>query len=138
MGVTPDLNLRFPELTDDPNGPAQIKNLADDVEAVFAGGQPVSGTLGEVWRLDYAAVTINPADLPANTGQSLTVTIAGLVVGDLCFFLGADTTNNSQIWRCRPPVCQVAGQITLGQFNPDTVSVDIPSSSFSFLVIHRS
>jgi hypothetical protein len=36
MGTTPVYALRYPELTDAPHGPNQIKNLADDVEAQLA------------------------------------------------------------------------------------------------------
>lgn len=35
MGVTTTYGLRYPELTDAPNGPTGIKNLADDAEAAL-------------------------------------------------------------------------------------------------------
>lgn len=35
MGTTATYGFRYPELGDAPNGPSQVKNLADDVEAEF-------------------------------------------------------------------------------------------------------
>lgn len=92
------------------------------------------------WRLEHVAVAVNVGSNAAHSVSSTVVSITGLQVGDLCFFLGAPagSTDNRPFHFRTNPVCSVEGQITLLGFNASTSTVDPSEETFHFLVIHTS
>src|SRR5262245_14929334 len=85
--------------------------------SIDAGGHhPISVESGRA-RIEYVTVTLDPANLAAHTGQTHTLTIPGLKVDDLCFWIGIDNVTDStgQVWLTRPPICSTEDQIVLAQ-----------------------
>ena len=91
------------------------------------------------WTLEYVAVTTDLGNLAAHSGTAATMTVPGLQVNDLCFFIGVDSEANvgQFIYYTYPPVCSTAGQISLRRFNADAAAHDPGSVAYHFLVLHR-
>ena len=77
-------------------------------------------------------------DVPSTAAHTsmapVTVAIAGLAVGDYCFWIGIPGAGPFHYWTA-PPLCAVAGQITLRGFNADSAVNDPASATHYFMVI---
>ena len=100
-------------------------------------GALVLGKPGEVWREEYVSASVNIPNTSAGTGGNLQVTLASLVVGDICELIGASNVSR-QFYKATRPVCVTAGQITLDYFNMDTAAVDPGADTMHFRITHRS
>lgn len=93
---------------------------------------------GAGWKgcaVQLATVGVNIASTAGSTSGTQTVSVSGLRVGDLCFFIGVDTNDAIQFHFRTEPVCVSAGQIVLRYFNCDTATRDPASASFRFLIV---
>lgn len=97
----------------------------------------VLGKAGEVWRMEYMTGTKDLANINAHSASTETVTVTGVAVGDIVIFLEKVAINRGLLIRAEPLVT-VANTIELHIFNTDTVAIDPASSTFHFLVIHRT
>lgn len=96
------------------------------------------GKAGEVWKCEIVTASVNFASLAAHGGTSVAVSITGLNVGDYCFYIGQDQSDqNARGNTTRPPVCTTAGQITLQTYNADTAANDPGASNLYFFVAHK-
>jgi hypothetical protein len=93
---------------------------------------------GEGWRMRLATATVNIPSTATSSSGVITPTIAGLVVGDLCIWIGAIDNSGVQFVFRTEPVVTVAGQVTLRYFNSSAGTVDPASTTHYFLVIERS
>lgn len=106
-----------------------------DTDAVMLGAQAIKGLADAIdRRFRTVAVTIDPPSTAAHTSMTAqTVAIAGLAVGDLCFWIGQSVAGPLHYWTA--PVCAVAGQITLRGYNADSAVNDPPSATHYFMVV---
>jgi hypothetical protein len=127
MSGTTTLGFPYPELTDDPNGAAQIQALAEAVDTTITTNAA---------KIEVFTKSINPGSVNAQTGQDFDVlSIPSLLAGDYVFFVGGGI--RSQILRT-DAVCTTPGQITMHQFNTDDVAVNIGPVDIYLLIIHQS
>ena len=112
--------LPYPSDTDPVQlGAANIKALADAIDR----------------RFKIVTVAVDIPSTAAHTSMApVTVAIPGLAVGDYCFWIGMPTAGPFHYWTA-PPLCAVAGQITLRGFNADSAVNDPASANHSFMVI---
>lgn len=91
---------------------------------------------GQGYRFEVVTTSFNIASVAAQSTSSQSVTIAGLNVGDICAWLGADT--NGKLLIRTSPVCSSGGSITLFVANNDTAAHAMSGANHTFLVIHKS
>lgn len=98
----------------------------------------VEGPTGDNWRMEVAVSSVNVPNTGPQAGGLLTVTVSGLAVGDLCFWLATDSTADRFEYHTRNPVCSVATETSLAYTNGGTATVDPGAADHYFLVIHLS
>jgi len=120
LGGTTASGLPYPSDTDPVQlGAANIKALADAIDR----------------RFKIVAVSVDVPSTAAHTSMApVTVAIPGLAVGDYCFWVGVGTAGPYHYWTA-PPLCAVAGQITLRGFNADSAVNDPTATNHYFMVI---
>lgn len=94
-GTTTAMALRYPDLTDPPNGAGQIKNLADDVDGYMPRGE-----------VSYVEVTADQGSLTTEaniTSLTLTFTPVGsrvFYIEAICKFLSTAASDAGQLAIC--------------------------------------
>lgn len=114
-------------------------------------GSPVEGDLrynedrsipefydGSGWRgatVEHRSVSVNVPSTAASTSGLIQPTISGLLIGDLCFWIGCDTNDGIQFHFRTDTVCSTNGQINLRYFNADTATRDPAATNHHFLIV---
>ena len=107
-----------------------------DTDAVMLGAQAIKALADAIdRRFKIVTVAVDVPSTAAHTSMApVTVAIAGLAVGDYCFWIGMPGAGPFHYWTA-PPLCAVAGQITLRGFNADSAVNDPASANHVFMVV---
>ena len=107
-----------------------------DTDAVMLGAQAIKALADAIdRRFKIVTVAVDVPSTAAHTSMApVTVAIAGLAVGDYCFWIGIPGAGPFHYWTA-PPLCAVAGQITLRGFNADSAVNDPASANHVFMVV---
>jgi len=107
-----------------------------DTDAVMLGAQAIKALADAIdRRFKIVTVAVDVPSTAAHTSMSpVTVAIAGLAECDYCFWIGMPGAGPFHYWTA-PPLCAVAGQITLRGFNADSAVNDPASANHVFMVV---
>lgn len=92
---------------------------------------------GVGWRMHIVSATINVPSTNAHSAGSIgTQAISGLLVGDLCVWIGSDVSGaGAQFNYFTDPICTVDGQIIFRWFNADTATIDPGSGVVHYFLV---
>ena len=108
-----------------------------DTDAVMLGAQNIKALADAIdRRFRIVSISVDIPSTAAHTSSlNIVVPIAGLAVGDHCFWVGAQgTAGVSFHGRTRGP-CTTAGQIQLDLYNADPATNDPGATVHHFLVV---
>lgn len=164
-GAAPDTAHPFPDATsnikgDDGAGVTEPWNLGGDGSLLLTRStvaqrpaSPIEGDYrynedrsvpeyydGSVWRTggEIVTVSVNVPSTNAHTSGSVTPTIPGLNVGDLCFWVGVADNEGIQFHFRTIPLCGTSGQITLWFFNASDTTRDPNPADHYFMIARRT